>query len=111
MPVSLAPRPTLLAGREKLLADLDTRLTAGLATGPRIVALHGLGGAGKTSVALEYAHCHLAELGVAWQFAASDPTVLATGFGELAAHLGARDVFDMRDPVASVHGSARRFPG
>ena len=41
----LAPRPVFLAGRENLLAELDARL----------------GGAGKTSVAIEYAHRHLAE--------------------------------------------------
>ena len=32
-----------------------------------------------------------------------DPAVLAAGFGELAAQLGARDLADTRDPVASVH--------
>ena len=57
-----------------------------------MVALCGLGGAGKTSVAVEYAHRHLAEVGVAWQFPAEDATVLAAGFGELAAQLGARDL-------------------
>ena len=106
----LAPRPELLAGREQLLADLDTRLTAGRGPGPRVVALYGLGGAGKTSVAVEYAHRHLAEVGVAWQFAAENPTVLAAGFGQLAAQLGARDVADTRDPVASVHGVLAAFP-
>ena len=68
------------------------------------MALCGLGGAGKTSVALEYAHRHLAEVGLAWQFPAEDPAVLAAGFGELAAQLGARELLDARDPVASVHG-------
>ena len=29
LPVSLPPRPVLLAGREELLADLDARLTGG----------------------------------------------------------------------------------
>ena len=59
LPVSLAPRPALLAGREELLAGLDTRLSAGDDRWPRVVALCGLGGAGKTSVALTYAHRHL----------------------------------------------------
>jgi hypothetical protein len=39
----LAPRPVFLAGRDELLADLDTRLTAGPGAGPRVVALYGLG--------------------------------------------------------------------
>jgi hypothetical protein len=109
-PVRLAPRPELLAGREQLLADLDARLTAGRGPWPRVVALYGLGGAGKTSVAVEYAHRHLAEVGVAWQLAAENRTVLADGFGQLAAQLGARDVADTRDPVASVHGVLAAFP-
>ena len=104
----LAPRPAFLAGREELLAALDARLAGGEDGGPRVVALCGLGGAGKTSVALEYAHRHLAEVGVAWQFAAEDPTVLAAGFGELAAQLGAGA--DARDPVASVHAVLAAFP-
>jgi hypothetical protein len=109
-PVRLAHPPSLLAGREDLLADLHTRLTGGDGPGPRTVALCGFGGAGKTSVALAYAHRHLAEVGVAWQLAAEDRTVLADGFGQLAAQLGARDVVDTRDPVASVHGVLAAFP-
>ena len=106
----LAPRPPSLAGREALLAELDARLSAGDGLAPRIVALYGLGGAGKTSVAVEYAYRHLAEVGVAWQFPAEDATVLAAEFGELAAQLGARGLADARDPVASVHAVLARFP-
>ena len=76
--------------------------------GPRVAVLCGLGGAGKTSVAVEYAHRHLAEVGVCWQFPAEDPAVLAAEFGVLAAELGAREVVDPRDPVASVHGALAR---
>ena len=78
--------------------------------GPRVVALCGLGGAGKTSVALEHAHRHLAEVGLAWQFPAEDPGVVAAGFGVLAAQLGARELLDARDPVASVHGVLAAYP-
>jgi hypothetical protein len=99
--VRLPPRPVFLAGREELLAELDARLSAGAGPPPRIVSLSGLGGAGKTSVAVEYAYRHLDEVRVAWQFSATDPTVLAAGFGELAAQLGG---VEGGDPVAAVHG-------
>ena len=102
----LAPRPVFLAGREGLLAELGARLAGG--SGPRVAVLCGLGGAGKTSVAIEYAHRHLAEVAVCWQFPAEDPAVLAAGFGELAAQLGVREAVDPRDPVASVHGVLAR---
>ena len=49
--VRLAPRPVSLVGREDLLAELESRLAGGDGRGPRVVALHGLAGAGKTSVA------------------------------------------------------------
>ena len=99
----LAPRPPLLAGREELLAELEDRLGGAGGSGPRIATLSGLAGAGKTSVAVEYAHRHLAEVGVAWQFAAEDAAVLAAGFTELATALGARA--GAGDPVVAVHGA------
>ena len=102
--MSLAPRPPMLAGREELLGGLDARLSGSAAGGPRIIALHGLGGAGKTSVAVDYAHRHQAAFGVVWQFPAEDRAVLAAEFARLAAQLGVGGGrLDTRDPVASVH--------
>ena len=97
----LAPRPVFLAGREELLAELEARLAQDDSGGPRVVALCGLGGAGKTSVALEYAHRRLGGVAVAWQLPAENPAVLAAGFGGLAAQLGTAEG---GDPVAAVHG-------
>jgi Domain of unknown function (DUF4062)/Tetratricopeptide repeat len=104
----LAPRPPFLAGREDLLAELEARLSADDDRGPRIVALHGLAGIGKSSVALVYAHNHLADAGVAWQFTAEDPAVLVAAFGELAAALGARE--GAGDPVDLVHAALAAYP-
>ena len=106
----LAPRPVFLAGREELLAELDAWLAGNYAAGPPVMALCGLGGTGKTSVALEYAHRHLGEVRVAWQFGAENPAVLAAGFGELAAQLGAGGLAGTRDPVRSVHAVLANFP-
>ena len=99
-----------LAGREGLLAELEVRLAGDDGTAPRMVALCGLGGVGKTSMALEYAYRHLAEVGVAWQFPAEDAVVLAAAFGELAVQLGARELPDAREPVASVHSALAAYP-
>jgi hypothetical protein len=109
-PVRVAPRPAFLAGRDDLLADLDTRLT-GAGTGPRVVALSGMGGAGKTSVALEYAHRHLTQLGLVWQLPAGDPTAMSAAFGELVILLGVRDLLGGGDPAAAVHAVLAARPG
>ena len=106
----LAPRPEVLAGREELLAGLHDRLAGGEGSGPRVVALCGMGGVGKTSVAVEYAHRHLAEVGVVWQLPAEDATVLAAGFAELAAQLGVRGATG-GNPVAAVHSALAAYPG
>jgi tetratricopeptide (TPR) repeat protein len=107
----LALRPEVLAGREELLAGLDDQLTDAGGSGPRVVTLTGLGGAGKTSVAVEYAHRHLDQVGVAWQLPAEDATVLAAGFTELAAQLGTGAVAGGGDPVAAVHSALAAYPG
>jgi hypothetical protein len=106
----LAPRLALLAGREELLAAVDKRLADSGDQGPRVVALHGLGGAGKTSVAIEYAYRHLGEVGVVWQLPAEDATVLAAGFTELAAQLGPRGAAGGGDPVVAVHSALAVYP-
>jgi hypothetical protein len=109
--LQLAPRLPLLAGREELLARLDDRLADGDGRGPRVVVLTGLGGTGKTSVAVEYAHRHLGQLGVVWQLPAEETTVLAAGFGELAAQLGVVGAAGGGDPVAAVHSALAAYPG
>jgi hypothetical protein len=108
--VSLPPRLVPLAGREELLAELDARLSGDENPEPRIVVLYGLGGAGKSSMAVEYAYRHLAEVRLVWQFAAADLAVLADEFGELAAQLGVRDLLATRNWVATVHGVLARYP-
>jgi Tetratricopeptide repeat len=105
-PVSLPPRPAVLFGREGLLDELQARLADGDRSGPRIVALHGLGGAGKTSVAVEYAHRQQAAAGLVWQFPADEPVAVEAEFARLAAILGVgAGLLDPRDPVAAVHAA------
>jgi hypothetical protein len=102
-PVRLAPRPAFLVGREELLADLNARLSSRGEQAPHVVTLYGLGGTGKTSVAVEYAHRRIAATGLVWQFPAEDPAALAAGFGELAVLLGAGEMLENADPISAVH--------
>ena len=63
-------------GREEFLAELEMRLPASKSA---TVALTGMGGLGKTQIALEYAHRHLSDYpgGVYWLDARSEERLLA----------------------------------
>ena len=96
----LAPRPPFLAGREDLLAELEARLGGGDGRGRGWWRCTGWPGRGRPRWRWRTPTRTPREDGITWQFAAEDPAVLAAGFTELAAALGAREG---RDPVASVH--------
>jgi hypothetical protein len=101
--VRLAPRPRPLAGREELLAEMDSLLSPTGRPDLRVVALCGLGGVGKTSLAVEYFYRHKDDLPVVWTFAAENRESLRDGFSELAVQLSDPDVGGPGDPVAKVH--------
>ena len=109
--IRIGPRPAFLVGREELLSDLEAELSPNRGGELRAVELCGLGGAGKTSVAVEFARRHLDGYAVVWQFAAQEATTLTAQFGELAALLGARSRGDTGDPVAQVHSMLAVIPG
>jgi len=73
-------------GREGVLAAVREALVSG--DRARVVALHGMGGVGKTQLAAEYAHRHAGEYEVVWWVAAEQPALIAGQFAELAVEMG-----------------------
>jgi hypothetical protein len=83
VPLSRNPRFT---GRETVLADIAGNLrTSGLLA---VCALKGMGGVGKTQLALEYAFRHADEYQVVAWLRAEDAGTLDADFARLAAALG-----------------------
>jgi transcriptional regulator with XRE-family HTH domain len=73
-------------GREGLLAAVREALVSW--DRALVVALHGMGGVGKTQLAAEYAHRHAGEYGVVWWVAAEQPALIGEQFAGLAVEMG-----------------------
>ena len=74
-------------GRSSLLDELRKDLTTGQYTA-LTQAVTGLGGVGKTQLALEYAYRHIDEYEVIWWIRSEEPVILANDYIELADKLG-----------------------
>ncbi|WP_244375714.1 FxSxx-COOH system tetratricopeptide repeat protein [Streptomyces ficellus] len=83
---NMPPRNAVFTGREELLVALEN----GLREGPTAVlphALHGMGGVGKSQLALEYVYRHASEYQVVWWIPAERTTQIQQAFVELARRL------------------------
>ena len=90
---NLPPRNPTFTGRDGLLSRLHQRLTArGARTdGPVAVlagALYGLGGVGKSQLALEYAHRYGADYDLIWWIPSENPLTIPVMLARLARRLG-----------------------
>jgi tetratricopeptide (TPR) repeat protein len=74
-------------GRVELLEQLSERLSAGGATAVLPEALHGMGGIGKTQVAIEYIYRHLSDYDIVWWIHAAEQALIRAGLTELAQRL------------------------
>jgi predicted ATPase len=64
--------------------------------------VHGLGGVGKTQLALEFAHRFASDYDVAWWVPAEQPTSAAAALATLAGRLGVEEVADQSEMVAGL---------
>ncbi|MBX9396398.1 tetratricopeptide repeat protein [Streptomyces sp. TRM72054] len=84
---NLPPRNPNFTGRTELLELLDQRLREGTTT-VLPEAIHGMGGVGKTQLAIEYAYRHQSEYDIVWWIPAERPGQIGQALVELAQRLG-----------------------
>ncbi|MBE1497471.1 hypothetical protein H4696_004571 [Amycolatopsis lexingtonensis] len=79
---NIPARSVSFTGRDELLTRLREALCAGR---PAVVqAMNGMGGVGKTTTAIEYAHRYADEYDVAWWIPSEDPGLVAGHLADLA---------------------------
>jgi hypothetical protein len=95
-------------GRVELLSALHTALRDEEGSWAVVQALYGMGGIGKTALAIEYAHRYGAEYEVVWWVPAQEPALVPDRLAELAHALGVAALTDsVTVAVARLLGALR----
>ncbi|WP_326602827.1 FxSxx-COOH system tetratricopeptide repeat protein [Streptomyces sp. NBC_01800] len=90
------PRNPGFTGRSLVLERMRDQLGGGMAVVlPQPQTLYGLGGVGKTQVALEYVHRFMADYDLVWWISSEQTDDVVAGLAELAVRLGAQGGDDM----------------
>jgi tetratricopeptide (TPR) repeat protein len=100
---NLPPRNPDFSGRSTLLKELHETLTTGGAMAVvQAATVHGLGGVGKTQLALEYAHRYATDYDVIWWVPAEQSVAIPGLLAGLARRLGVPEQGDQAELLASL---------
>lgn len=106
---SVPQRNPSFTGRAKVLDDLREQLVGGpTAVLPTPQTLYGLGGVGKTQVALEYAHRFMSHYDLVWWIDAEQAESVVLSLAELADRLGLRVGESVNEAAESAREALRR---
>jgi tetratricopeptide (TPR) repeat protein len=100
---NLPGRNRNFSGRHGLLTALHGRMRAGsVAAVLPVEAVHGLGGVGKTELAVEFAHRFGSDFDIVWWVPAEQPVTAAAALGELAGRLGVPATADQTARIGAL---------
>ncbi len=101
---NVGPRHPGFVGRDAMLVEIRERLQSG---GRAVVqALHGMGGVGKTQLAIEYAHRYAGNYDVVGWVSAEETNLISEQYAALAFELG---LIPPRADTASAVGALRAY--
>ncbi len=105
-------RNPIFTGRSRLLEHIREELGAGMTIVlPRPQTLFGLGGVGKTQMALEYAHRFMGDYDIVWWISAEQKELVATSLAKLGERLGLPVPEDMAEAAHEALDHLRRISG
>jgi tetratricopeptide (TPR) repeat protein len=100
-------RNAVFTGRVEVLEQLHDRLAGTSMAVVAPMALHGLGGVGKTQVALEYAHRYMADYDAIWWIPAEQDELINAALAPMAQSLGIRSRDSIPETAQAVREALR----
>ncbi|MDV5145377.1 FxSxx-COOH system tetratricopeptide repeat protein [Streptomyces sp. SBC-4] len=105
---NVPPNNPNFVGREDLLAQVREQLLTGDTSAVLPHTLHGMGGVGKSQIAIEYVYRYASDYDVVWWIPSEQPTMILTALTELAQRMGLNAGSEANRAVPAVREALRR---
>ncbi|MFD4372131.1 FxSxx-COOH system tetratricopeptide repeat protein [Streptomyces sp. NPDC058486] len=105
---SVPPNNPNFVGREDLLTQIREQLLTGDTSAVLPHTLHGMGGVGKSQIAIEYVYRYAADYDVVWWIPSEQPSMILTALTELAQRMGLNVGDEANRAVPAVREALRR---
>ncbi|MEU2507041.1 FxSxx-COOH system tetratricopeptide repeat protein [Streptomyces sp. NPDC007863] len=105
---NVPPHNPNFVGREYLLDQVREQLLTGDTSAVLPHALHGMGGVGKSQIAIEYVYRYAHDYDIVWWIPSEQPTMILTALTELAQRMGLNVSNEANQAVPAVREALRR---